>query len=95
MGYRKNYNSFTNWQEYCNKNQALIELLNLPNWVFLNERNFREFATIGKLGNENLDYFDFERLEDKIFWKVFYFITNYFDEDGQLFTKFEASRLKR
>lgn len=95
MGYRKEYNSFAIWKDYCKKNQGLIELLNLPRWVFLKEQNFREFAKTGKINKTNLNHFDFEILEDEVFWKVFYFITNYFDGDGELFTKFEESRLKR
>lgn len=95
MGYRKTNNSFSNWKSYCKENYGLIEKLQLPKWIFEKEHNFREFATTGQMNIESQDRFDFDKLEEELFWKLFDFINSYFDFDSITFTKFERSRIKK
>jgi len=92
VSYMKKYSSSTIWKSYCNENHELIEELQLPIWVFSKELNFREYATTGKMDEVNKSRFDFD---GKLFWKLFSFITNFFDFDLILFIKFEESRIKR
>ena len=95
MSYRKTNHSFSAWESYCEENQELIEELQFPNWIFKKEINFREFATSGQMNKENQNGYDFNKLEDELFWRLFDFINNYFDFDSILFTKFEESRINK
>lgn len=97
MSYRKVHNTHSNWLKYCSKNERLIERLELPEWVFQSEANFREFVTSGKLGVTEVDdeKFDFNLLESSRFWILFDFINEYFEMDISLFDEFEKVRLKK
>ena len=94
MSYRKNYNKREIWQRYCERNRELLTNLNLPKWIFIKENNFRDFATFGRISDDESIVFDFELLSKKDFWKLWDFANNYFDMDMILFDKFEAIRLK-
>jgi len=94
MGYKKQSNNHKIWLDYCAKNISSIELTGLEEKVFLSENNFREFATNGTINNVRLSVIASE-LEDKNFWALFDFITNYFDMDASLFDDVENSRMSR
>ena len=79
MSFRKTANNHLIWKSYCEENQTIINELNLPNWIFLKESNFREFVTTGQMDEINQDKFDFSTLKDKLFWKLFNFINSYFE----------------
>lgn len=95
MSYRKKGDNHSNWKSYCNKNQKMIEKLNLPEWTFFKESNFREFVTIGQIDENHEKNFDFSTIENELFWELFYFIQNYFEMNAILFEKFEKARLNR
>lgn len=95
MAYRKKYNIHDRWLQYCEKNKALINEMNLNSWVFEKEKNFRDFVTYGIIDKNKTAIFDFCSMEDALFWKLNNFIQSYFDMDGGLFEKFEKQRVKR
>lgn len=95
MSYKKNYNSHSNWEKYCSKNEFLIKELDTNIWVFQKEANFRDFATDGKISDSNEIVFNFKLLKNKQFWNLHSFITAYFDYDSILFTRFEKERIHR
>ena len=93
MSYRKEYNSFSIWASYCQDNQELIQKLQLPTWFFSKESNFRDFVTTGQIEKVDKNRFNFDTLENELFWELFNFINDFFDFDSILFTKFEESRI--
>jgi hypothetical protein len=93
MKFRKTANKSQQWVDYCNKNRALIGELNCPDWVFHSERNFRQFATYGITEDNGREKFIFEELNDALFWRLFHFISDYFDMDAGLFDEFEKVRI--
>lgn len=95
MSYTKKFNKKNAWEDYCQKHFQLISLLALPEEVFRTEANFRDFVTYGKLTSKEHKEFDFSNLDNELFWKLFYFITNYFDMDAILFDKFEIERINK
>ena len=95
MKYQKKFNKIETWENYCQSNQSIIEELELPSWIFTKEGNFRNFVTTGEVGNDEIEPYNFDKLTDKKFWKLFLFTTTYFDMDTTLFTELEKSRLSR
>ncbi|MEM7375475.1 MAG: hypothetical protein AAF587_43170 [Bacteroidota bacterium] len=95
MSFRKKTTSHSRWETYCEAHQALLEALQVPDWVFIKESNFRAFATTGQIHDPYQDNFDFDSLAEDLFWDLFTFITDYFDHDSLLFTKFEEARVKK
>lgn len=95
MTYRRSNNRHKAWQNYCQQHAALIDKLELPNWVFASEPNFRRFATMGQLGAVSSSVYCFGQLEDSLFWDLFHFIQTYFDMDATLFDAFERARIRR
>ncbi len=95
MTYRRFYNRYEAWQHHCQQHAALIEKLQLPNWVFASQPNFRRFATTGQIDAVSSSVYCFDQLEDSLFWDLFHFIQTYFDMDAILFDAFELTRLRR
>jgi hypothetical protein len=96
MSFRNNINKHKLWQECCINNHDLITSLKLPEWVFSNEKNFRDFASKGLINEENLECFKFIQLkinEPKLFCNLFKFIDYYFGLDAGYFDKFEEARI--
>lgn len=94
MSFRKTNNKHSEWIEYCNIHRELIGRLNLPETVIINEDNFREFLNTSKIGS-NSSLYDFDKLEDHIFWQLFDFINGFSGFDFETFTDFEKSRIQR
>jgi hypothetical protein len=96
MSFRRTINEESLWTSHCERNSELLSLPELPYWIFEKEGNFRVFATNGQT-NESGDgeVFNFDELDEEIFWNLFDFITSYFEMDMSLFNKFEESRIKR
>ena len=95
MKYSRSINNYDLWQNYCKSNGVLIEELNLPEWVFTSENNFRQFATFGRLSQTEDQKISFDQFDDVIFFKLFEFMQNYFEIDASLFDDFERARIKR
>ena len=95
MAFRKKGNKHDLWKAYCLNHQDLIDKLALPPWPFLNEKNFRDFASRGVLDAEGLESFGFDDLKDAEFWELFDFINAYFEMDAILFDAFNSSRIER
>jgi GTPase Era involved in 16S rRNA processing len=86
----RNSNKRKNWIEYCQSNSNVIDDLDIGDWVFKTETNFKEFVTFGYSTKEKKEIFSFSKLSDKNYDKLFDFITSYFDMDMQNFTKFNT-----
>ena len=95
MTYRRTYNRHEAWQQHCRQYAVLIEKLQLPDWVFASEQNFRQFATTGELDAASASVFCFDQLDDALFWDLFDFIQTYFDMGATLFNASEQARLGR
>lgn len=93
MSYRKTNNKHQIWIDYLEKNSELIEKLNLADWIWRNEANFREFLTYGKIEKSFNLKFDFNSLDENLYFELFDFMNYYFEMDGILFDKFN-SRIK-
>ena len=95
MSFVKTSNKHEQWINYCHQNIDLIQSMELTEWVFKKENNFREFVTFGKMNEEEGSYFKFENLNEDLFWGLFDFIQNYFDMDATLFDEFERVRINK
>ncbi|WP_124980497.1 hypothetical protein [Nonlabens xiamenensis] len=84
----KSLNKKKIWENYCSKHADFISELNVNEWVFHTENNFREFATYGFISSTKDTTFSFQNLNSQQYEKLFDFINNYFDMDMLYFTHF-------
>lgn len=91
MKYIRRYNTHQNWVSYCSKHIDFLTELNIDNWVFRNEGNFRDFVTYGKIDDKFEIEYNFSILSDETYFVLFNFITNYFDADMEFFDKFNSN----
>jgi len=87
----KSSNKRETWESYCSKHSDFIDELNLNEWVFDSENNFREFVTHGSIHNTKDTTYSFQKLSHLQYENLFDFITNYFDMDMQYFTNFNRT----
>lgn len=78
------------WDIHCKDYSQLITKLNINNWVFLNEDNFRQFAEFGYITAEK-NIFSYNEMDDSTYDELHDFINQYFDFDAQYFVHFQKA----
>ena len=95
MTFRRSRNKYESWKNHCRKHQNLVSELKLSTRPFENEQNFRDFTTYGNLNHNGSELFNFNTLNDSLFWELHEFITTFFELDMGSFVAFEQERTNR
>jgi hypothetical protein len=85
----KNRDRYSAWQDYCKSNASVLAEIGLPETLLQSERALSDFLTTGYS-----DRVDLNLLEEERFWKLFKFVTTWFDLDTALFTAMETRRIQ-
>ncbi|MFK8012994.1 MAG: hypothetical protein AB8B80_13205 [Marinicellaceae bacterium] len=91
----KSKNKYNIWLDYCDKKSDDIYFIGLESEIFESEKKFREYATYGTINGKSDRFQTVDQINDEKFWKLFDFITSYFDMDASLFDEIEKSRINR
>jgi hypothetical protein len=85
----RNLNRHDAWQDYCQSHAAVLAKIGLPANLFESEQALSDFLTTGYS-----DRIDLNLLEEERFWKLFKFVTNWFDFEAVAFTVMETRRIQ-
>ena len=91
MSFRRNRNRRDLWANFCKRNPTAIAETGLPKSLFTSERALSEYLTTGR-GTHSEPALD--SLEETRFWKLFDFVSSWFDYDAMCVTAFEARRVR-
>lgn len=95
MSFRRRNNRKEAWEEYCIANADVLETIGLHHTIHACESKFREYAKTGYVNDSYDVKIAPSELDDKKFWLLHRFITEYFDMDALLFENYESSRVIR